>query len=392
MRIAFLGKGGSGKTTTAAGFARFLASRFPFVLAVDADVNAHFKTALGLEGDTKHLEGHFDDVIAHLRGQRSDLGDRVMLATTPPSLQSTFIRPTADDELIKRYALIDGSLALLTVGQYRQSDLGGSCYHTKLFGLAAVLHHMLDGKNDFVVADTTAGTDNLATSLWFAYDMNVFVVEPTAKSVSVYRDFIEVSPELAEKTFVVGNKVEGEEDEEFIRTSVADGRYLGSIPLSRHLKRFEQGKPGALEAFRQEQQGPFQAVLDALQARQRDWPGYLTRLRETHARTCRDWFNEFYGMKLDTELDPDFAYEKVMVDSSSRVSAGDAIANDALVAAAPVAVVPEVVSPSTQSSDGGTAGDAVSPALFGVVAETVADVSKQSNSTVPGADAAAGQC
>ncbi len=97
MRIAFLGKGGSGKTTTAAGFARFLASRFPFVLAVDADVNAHFKTALGLEGDTKHLEGHFNDVIAHLRGQRSDLGDRVMLATTPPSLTSTFIRPTADD-------------------------------------------------------------------------------------------------------------------------------------------------------------------------------------------------------------------------------------------------------------------------------------------------------
>src|SRR5262245_30854045 len=111
MRIAFLGKGGSGKTTTAAGFARFLASRYPFVLAVDADVNAHFKTALGLTGDTQHLETHFDDVIKYLRGWRTDLGDRAMLATTPPSLKSTFIRAKADDELIKRYALVDGSLA-----------------------------------------------------------------------------------------------------------------------------------------------------------------------------------------------------------------------------------------------------------------------------------------
>lgn len=60
MRIAFLGQGGSGKTTTAAGFARFLASRFPYVLALDADVNAHFKTALALEGETRHLESHYD--------------------------------------------------------------------------------------------------------------------------------------------------------------------------------------------------------------------------------------------------------------------------------------------------------------------------------------------
>lgn len=319
MRIAFLGKGGSGKTTTAAGFARYLADRFPFVLALDADVNAHFKTALGLSGDPVHLEGHFDEVIEYLRGKRADLGERPMLATTPPALDSNFIAVSPADELLRRYALVDGSLALLTVGQYKQADMGGSCYHTKLFGLAAILHHMLDGETDFVVADTTAGTDNLATSLWFAYDMNVFVVEPTAKSVSVYRDFIGVSPELAEKTYVVGNKVEGEEDEEFIRESVAEGRYLGSVPLSRHLKRFEQGKEGALEEFRKEQQAPFQAVLEALCSRKRDWPAYLSRLRDAHGKVCRDWFNDFHGIALDADLDPEFSYEAAVAARQSPV-------------------------------------------------------------------------
>ncbi|MBX9668746.1 MAG: hypothetical protein K2X93_14055 [Candidatus Obscuribacterales bacterium] len=309
MRIAFLGKGGSGKTTTAAGFVRSLSARYPFVLAVDADVNAHFKTALGLTGDSVHLESRFDEVIDHLRGARTDLGERPMLATTPPSSKSNFIRVKPDDELLKRYALIDGNIALLTVGHYKAADVGGSCYHTKLFGLAAILHHMLDGADDFVVADTTAGTDNLATSLWFAYDMNVFVVEPTAKSVGVYRDFISVSAEIAEKTYVVGNKVEGEEDEQFIRESVEAGRYLGGIPLSRHLKRFEQGRDGALDAFRKEQEAPLEAVLEKLLSRKRDWTGYLQRLRETHTRVCGDWFNTFYGTRLDDGLDAEFSYE-----------------------------------------------------------------------------------
>ncbi len=55
MRIAFLGKGGSGKTTTAASFIRHAASKHPFVLAFDADVNAHLAGALSVEGDIQHV-------------------------------------------------------------------------------------------------------------------------------------------------------------------------------------------------------------------------------------------------------------------------------------------------------------------------------------------------
>ena len=41
MRIAFVGKGGSGKTTTAAAFSRYLAAHGRPVVAVDADINQH---------------------------------------------------------------------------------------------------------------------------------------------------------------------------------------------------------------------------------------------------------------------------------------------------------------------------------------------------------------
>ena len=50
MRIAFVGKGGSGKTTSAAVFSRYLAELGKPVLAIDADINQHLGHALGHDG------------------------------------------------------------------------------------------------------------------------------------------------------------------------------------------------------------------------------------------------------------------------------------------------------------------------------------------------------
>jgi CO dehydrogenase nickel-insertion accessory protein CooC1 len=50
VRIAFVGKGGSGKTTSAAVFSRYLAELGKPVLAIDADINQHLGQALGHDG------------------------------------------------------------------------------------------------------------------------------------------------------------------------------------------------------------------------------------------------------------------------------------------------------------------------------------------------------
>lgn len=48
MRIAFVGKGGAGKTTMAALITQLLATNSP-VLAIDADINMHMAELLGLK-------------------------------------------------------------------------------------------------------------------------------------------------------------------------------------------------------------------------------------------------------------------------------------------------------------------------------------------------------
>lgn len=49
MKIAFVGKGGSGKTTLSSLFIRHLAANEAHVIAVDADINQHLGAALGLD-------------------------------------------------------------------------------------------------------------------------------------------------------------------------------------------------------------------------------------------------------------------------------------------------------------------------------------------------------
>jgi len=328
MRIAFLGKGGSGKTTISASFIRHAAKSRPFVLAIDADVNAHLAGALAFEGEISQLGQLYAPLTNYLKGTRSDLGDKPMIMTTPPSLNSNFVRCNADDELVRNYALKHGNIALFTVGKYEQEDVGSSCYHGKLSGAISVLHHLLDGENDVVVADNTAGTDAVATSLWFAYDMRVVVVEPSKKSVQVYKDFISLLPELASTTYVVGNKVEGAEDEDFLKAQVGEDRLLGFIPLSRHLKRFEQGDVEALDKFQDEQSQVFDRILSTLMTQKRDWDLYLSRLRQTHTKLCRDWYDAYYGLKLDEGLDTKFTYQAVLAPALSQSVPTAAISQD----------------------------------------------------------------
>jgi hypothetical protein len=114
MRIGFFGKGGAGKTTTAAGFIKYLMTKVPYVLAIDADVNIHLKDALQIEnfsGEQYELGDRAAEVAAYVRGHRTDLGERPLISSTPPSLNSRFIRVTRDDPFIAKSASYSWNLS-----------------------------------------------------------------------------------------------------------------------------------------------------------------------------------------------------------------------------------------------------------------------------------------
>ncbi|CAM5555294.1 hypothetical protein SALBM311S_02849 [Streptomyces alboniger] len=104
MRVAFVGKGGSGKTTLSALFSRHLARSGAPVVAIDGDINQHLAYALGLDEDelftAPPLSARTGEIKDYLRGRNPRIPSRdAMVETTPPGRGSRLLRLLGEDEV-----------------------------------------------------------------------------------------------------------------------------------------------------------------------------------------------------------------------------------------------------------------------------------------------------
>jgi CO dehydrogenase maturation factor len=186
---------------------------------------------------------------------------------------------------------------LIAVGTFSEGDVGSNCYHTKLHSLILVLNHLLDGVEDRVVV--------------VAYDLKVFIVEPTLKSVSVFRDYLQLAPQWTNRVFVIGNKVHDGSDLTFLEETIGRERLLGAVPFLPTIRRIEQGSKDALDGALNELQPLFDKLDRKLLLVGRDWTEYLSTLRTIHAQNCQWWYNDFYGCSLEEGLDSSFSYQAI---------------------------------------------------------------------------------
>src|SRR5882757_7651795 len=98
MKIAFAGKGGSGKTTVSSLFTRHLAALGLPVVAIDADINQHLAEALGAATDPPPIGAHLPQIKEYLRGSNPRISSAAaMVKTTPPGRGSRLLRTGGDD-------------------------------------------------------------------------------------------------------------------------------------------------------------------------------------------------------------------------------------------------------------------------------------------------------
>ncbi|WP_033295039.1 ATP-binding protein [Amycolatopsis jejuensis] len=317
MKIAFVGKGGSGKTTLSSLFVSHLAGAGNPVLAIDADINQHLAVALGATEEQAlawpTLGEHMPLIKDYLRGDNPRIPSAdAMIKTTPPGRGSRLVRPFEDNPIFDACFRGLGGVRLGVTGQFEEEDLGVACYHSKVGAAELLLNHLVDGPGEYVVMDMTAGADAFASGLFTRFDVTFLVCEPTLRSVGVYRQYADHARDFGVHLVAVGNKVTDGDDVDFLTAQLGPA-LLGWLTTSGHVRAAERGatRPiGELEPHNLETLSAMQARVDATS---RDWARYQQQGVEFHLRNARAWGNGRAGVDLEAQVDPEFVLDPAVL-------------------------------------------------------------------------------
>jgi CO dehydrogenase maturation factor len=302
MKIAFVGKGGSGKTTLSSLFVRHLAGQGLPVVAIDADINQHLAQALDADGQPPAMGAHLPQIKEYLRGDNPLIGSAAqMVKTTPPGRGSRLLSLGGPDPVHELAVRVPCGALLMATGPFSDDDLGVACYHSKTGAVELYLNHLADGPGEYVVVDCTAGADSFASGMFSRFDLTMLVAEPTRKGIGVFEQWRQYADGFDVALAVVGNKVQAHQDTEFL-SAHAGGRLLTWFAHEPAIRAIEQGRSFAMADLSPGTRTSLDSIQTALDKQVKDWEKYARQAAELHAKNARAWA----GADLVTQIDPGF--------------------------------------------------------------------------------------
>ncbi len=223
MKIAISGKGGVGKTTLSAFLCRWFGDQGHTVLAIDADPATNLGAALAIPGaESLPPITEMKDLIEERTGAK------------PGSVGGFFkLNPKVDD-LPEKVAISDGNIRLMIMGGVQQGGTGCLCPENAL--LKSLVSHLMLGRGEVVVMDMAAGLEHFGRATAQAVDRLLIVVEPGRRSIDVAQRIRTLAGDIGLKNlYIVGNKVRGSGDREFLQKALEGFPFLGFIPYDERI-------------------------------------------------------------------------------------------------------------------------------------------------------------
>jgi CO dehydrogenase maturation factor len=227
-KIAITGKGGVGKTTLAALLAHIYAEAGYPVIAIDADPAASLAYALGMPEELVSQ-------VAPIAEMEELIYERT--GAKPGTIGGFFkLNPRVDD-IPDRFSVLHRGVRLLQLGTISTGGSGCICPESAV--LKTLVTHAILYREEVMILDMEAGVEHLGRATAQAVDAFLIVVEPGRRSLSTAQTIQHLAADIGvTRCYVVGNKVRGEADRDFIR------RNLPGLPVIGFLTQ----NPRAIEA------------------------------------------------------------------------------------------------------------------------------------------------
>ncbi len=218
MKLAIVGKGGSGKSIVTALLAKEFASRGKRVLVIDSDESnygLHLQLGLPLPKSLTDYMGGKGTIMEYLAGG-------------PQNMPLLFDKTMKISDIPAGFYSEKDNIKLMTPGKIQQANEACACAFAAILGQFLNVIHLEE--DEIIIMDMEAGTEHFGRGTDNAADQILMVVDPSMESLHLSKRISEMIRSLGKEPLFVLNKVTPEFEALMKEMVSENGKILAVLP------------------------------------------------------------------------------------------------------------------------------------------------------------------